>query len=74
MCRLSNEITFLIASSCLHVHRYEYSEFQELTVNGSVITRCGNHNVSNLYSTVNGSCILMLAYILPLSVLLFNYS
>ncbi|XP_005094654.1 neuropeptide FF receptor 2-like [Aplysia californica] len=52
---------------------YEYSAFQEPLENGTSITRCGSNGVSWTYTVLNGVALVMLAYIVPLTLLLLNY-
>ncbi|XP_076458435.1 neuromedin-K receptor-like [Babylonia areolata] len=51
---------------------YEFGEFVVVVVNGTVLG-CGSHGVSHLYSVLNGVGLLLLAYLLPVAVVMVNY-
>ena len=52
---------------------YEHSEYiVEENENGTILG-CGSNGVSYSYSVTNGVVLLMLAYVIPLAILLFNY-
>ncbi|CAG5117668.1 unnamed protein product [Candidula unifasciata] len=52
---------------------HEYTQYVEDTGNGTLIIRCGSHGVSRTFSIINGIGILLLAYIVPLVILVVNY-
>ncbi|BFZ17245.1 hypothetical protein BsWGS_20284 [Bradybaena similaris] len=53
---------------------YEYAQHKEDIGNYTLITRCGSIGVSRTYSIINGFGILLLAYIIPLVILVVNYA
>ncbi|KAK7112215.1 hypothetical protein V1264_011699 [Littorina saxatilis] len=52
---------------------YEHREYVLVQNENKTILGCGSYSVSYDYSVINGVFIIMVAYVIPLAILLFNY-